>query len=150
MRLRLQHYPDVTSTKILSPPITASNLESEGDMAAPLSLDIRTRISSAYKAKEGTVRVLASRFAVGAATITRLFNLERVTGSMQPRPHAGGPALLIPDTHLPRLKALVTEKPDRTAEEIRIEWNQREGTTVSRSVIVRALKRAKLTLKKNV
>jgi len=115
-----------------------------------LSKDIRERVVSARKAKEGSVRALAKRFAIGVASATRLFRLERETGSVEPRPHGGGAQPKIPDSELPDFIALVEEKPDRTGEELRIEWERRKGVSVSRSVIVRALKRSKLTLKKNV
>lgn len=115
-----------------------------------LSIDIRRRIVAARKANEGSVRSLAKRFAVGVASVQRLFNLERETGGVETRPHGGGVPLMISDQQLPALISLVEEKPDRTAEELRAEWNKKTGCEVSRSVVVRALKRAKLTLKKNL
>jgi transposase len=114
-----------------------------------LSKDIRERIIAAKKANEGSVRALAKRFSVGVASLQRLITRERKTGSIEPMPYGGGAKPRIPDSRLPELVALVKEKPDRTAEELRIEWQNRTGVSLSRSAMVRALKRCKLTFKKN-
>lgn len=113
-----------------------------------LSKDLRTRIVAARNAKEGSVRTLAKRFSVGVASTSRLFRLLRETGDVAPRPHGGGAAPKIPDSELPDFVALVRDKPDRTGEELRVEWERLKGVKVSRSVIVRALKRCGFTLKK--
>ncbi len=56
----------------------------------PLSNDLRERILEAVDNKEGSRRKLAVRFKVNTATITKLLQLRRQTGSFEPRPHAGG------------------------------------------------------------
>src|SRR5271156_6398648 len=101
-----------------------------------LSKDIRERIVAASKANEGSVRSLAKRFSVGVASLQRLLTRERKTGSIERKPYAGGPKPKIPDSMLPELVALVKEKADRTAEELRIEWRKRTGVTLSRSSMV--------------
>ena len=115
-----------------------------------LSKDIRERIVAASKANEGSVRSLAKRFSVGVASLQRLLTRERKTGSIEPKPYSGGAKPKIPDSRLPELIALVKEKSDRTAEELRIEWQKRTGVTLSRSSMNRALQRCKLTFKKNL
>jgi transposase len=56
----------------------------------PLSNDLRKRILDAVDNKEGSRRELAVRFSVNTSTITRLLQLRRQTGSVEPRPHGGG------------------------------------------------------------
>jgi transposase len=115
-----------------------------------LSKDIRKRLVAASKANEGSVRELAKRFSVGVATLQRLLTRERQTGGIEPKPFAGGARPKIPDSMLPELVALVKEKADRTAEELRMEWQSRKGVTLSRSSMIRAIQRCGLTFKKNL
>ena len=53
----------------------------------PLSNDLRERILAAVDRRGGSRRQLAVRFAVNVSTITRLLQLRRETGAMEPRPH---------------------------------------------------------------
>lgn len=115
-----------------------------------LSNDIRERIVAASKAKEGSVRSLAKRFSVGVASLQRLLTREQKTGSIEPKPHAGGAKPKIPESMFPELIALVKEKPDRTEDELRIEWEKRTSIMLSRSSMHRALQRCNLTFKKNL
>ena len=59
------------------------------------------------------------RFLVSVSFVTRLLQLYRGTGSVEPRPHGGGnPAVLTPED-LERLRELIRERPDATLEECR-------------------------------
>ena len=80
----------------------------------PLSMDLRERIIRAVDNKEGSRREIAKRFDVDTSTITRLLQLRRKTGSIDPRPHGGGvePARG-PEDH-DRLDELGEEKPHAT------------------------------------
>jgi transposase len=113
-----------------------------------LSIDIRKRVVSAYEANEGGFQKIAERFNVGMCSVRRWLTLKKETGDIQKRPRGGGTVVKISDAKLPELISLVQEKPDRTAEELRIEWLKREGGEMGRSSMVRALKRANLSLKK--
>lgn len=57
----------------------------------PLSNDLRERIVAAVHAGKHSLRQLAKLFCVDLSTIVRLLQLFRSTGSVQPKPHAGGP-----------------------------------------------------------
>jgi transposase len=81
---------------------------------------------------------------VNASTITKLLRLRRETGSIEPRPHAGGVAPVLNDDALRRLRTLVEETPDATLETLR----QRMGISGSRMIICRALQKLGLPLKK--
>lgn len=115
-----------------------------------LSIDIRSRIITAYEAGEGGYQKLANRFKVGICSVRRLVALKRTTGDVKARQHGGGIEPKISNDRLQDLVSLVREKPDRTADELRLEWQNRYGTNLGRSSMVRALKRANLSYKKNL
>ena len=97
-------------------------------------------------ARRGSVRQIARRFLVSVSFVTRLLQLHRSTGSLEPRPHGGGhPAVLTPED-LERLRELIRQQPDATLEECR----QRLGPRAARMTISRALSRLGLPRKKKV
>jgi transposase len=110
----------------------------------PLSNDLRERILNAVDNHEGSRRSLAARFCVNPSTITRLLQLRRQTGSLDPRPHGGGVAPTLDHEALERLRKLVEETPDATLESLR----QKMGVTGSIMIICRALQKLGLPLKK--
>src|SRR4051794_31700588 len=109
----------------------------------PLSNDLRQRILDAVDNREGSRRKLAARFSVNTSTITRLLQLRRQTGSLEPRPHAGGVEPTLDHDALERLRKLVEETPDATLEALR----QKMGIPGSRMIICRALQKPGLPLK---
>lgn len=113
-----------------------------------ISQDLRRRIVSAYERKEGGKLRLAKRFAVSVSTVKRIVKIKIETGDIKPKPHGGGLKHLIPDSELQRLRNLVAEKSDRTTKELIEQWLIRTGVKVSHSTMIRALQRAKLTIKK--
>lgn len=110
----------------------------------PLSNDLRKRILEAVDNNEGSRRKLAVRFKVNTATITKLLRLRRETGSLEPRPHAGGVTPTLNGGALERLRRLVEATPDATLEALR----QAMGVSGSRMIICRALQKLGLPLKK--
>ena len=118
-------------------------------MPSPLSMDLRQRIVAAYQAGEGTFDDLAARFHVGRATVNRLLGLKRRTGGLQPAPHGGGVPPKIGEADQERLRALVDERKDATAQELTDAYSARFGVQLGRSSMVRALKRAGVTVKKS-
>ena len=113
-------------------------------MAHALSADLRRRIVDAYARGEGTYGVLAARFRVGKASVSRFLRLYRQNGSLERRPRGGGNAAKISAELLLRLRELVAEDPKRSARELAQEWERRFGVAMSRSSMVRALSRAGL------
>ncbi|MDQ6777897.1 MAG: IS630 family transposase [Actinomycetota bacterium] len=92
------------------------------------------------------MRQIASRFLVSVSFVTRLLQLHRTTGSVEPRPHGGGnPAVLGPEDG-ERLRELIGQQPDATLEECR----QRLGLSCSLMTISRALSKLGLPRKKKV
>jgi len=112
----------------------------------PYSQDLRQRILDTVRRGDGSVREIARRFLVSVSFVTRLLQLHRTTGSVEPRPHGGGnPAALGPED-LERLRELIRQQPDATLEECR----QRLGISCSTMTISRALCELGLPRKKKV
>src|SRR4051794_41773492 len=82
----------------------------------PYSQDLRRRIVDTIQRGDGTIRQVAERFLVSVSFVTRLLQLYRGTGSVEPRPHGGGnPAVLTPEDRA-RLRAFLGQRPDATLE----------------------------------
>ena len=112
----------------------------------PISQDLRERILDTVQRGDGSLRQIARRFLVSVSFITRLLQLHRSTGSLEPRPHGGGnPAVLGPED-LQQLRKLVQKQPDATLEELR----QRLGVSCSLMTISRALRKLGLPRKKKI
>jgi transposase len=112
----------------------------------PYSQDLRQRIVDTARHGGATVKQIAERFLVSVSFVTRLLQLHRTTGSVEPGPHGGGhPAVLTPED-LQRLRALIQDRPDATLEECR----KHLGSSCSLATISRALSRLGLPRKKKV
>src|SRR3954469_5358180 len=112
----------------------------------PYSQDLRRRIVDTIRRGEGTTRQVAERFLVSISFVTRLLQLYRSTGSVEPRPHGGGkPAVLTPED-LQRLREFIRQRPDATLEECRTHL----GSSCSLMTLSRALSRLGLPRKKKV
>jgi transposase len=112
----------------------------------PLSQDLRQRILETVERGEESLRQIAHRFLVSVSVITRLLQLHRSTGSLQPKPHGGGNPPVLGPKDLERLRELVRQQPDATLEELR----QRLGVACCLMTISRALDKLGLPRKKKV
>jgi transposase len=115
----------------------------------PYSTDLRQRIVDAYHKAEGSVREVAARFKVAPKTVQNYLNRKRETGSVEPRPHGGGPAPKLDDAGVQELRIVVEEKNDRTLDEIANELDRRCKVRVGRSTVWRIIDRLGITRKKN-
>jgi transposase len=112
----------------------------------PYSRDLRQRIVETVTRGDGTVGEVAERFLVSVSFVTRLLQLYRSTGSVEPRPHGGGhPAVLSPED-FERLGEYIRDRPDATLEECRGHL----GSSCSLATISRALSKLGLPRKKKV
>jgi transposase len=112
----------------------------------PYSQDLRQRIVDTVQRGEGTIRQVAERFLVSVAFVTRLLQLHRSSGSVEPRPHGGGnPAVLTPED-LERLREFIRKQPDATLQECATHL----GNSCSLATISRALGKLGLSRKKKV
>lgn len=84
-------------------------------MTRAISDDLRERIVARYLQEGESYDSVAEHFQVGRATVNRVVNRFRRTGSVSPSPRGGGNPPWISTDELPRLRAMVAEKPDRTA-----------------------------------
>lgn len=108
------------------------------------SPDLRERILAAVERGKGSLRELADLFLVNLSTIVRLLRRHRVSGSLLPKPHAGGPCPLLDADACQRLRDLVREQPDATLAELQ----GRLGIPCSLSTLCRTLQRLGLRRKK--
>jgi transposase len=110
----------------------------------PLSQDLRERIIAAVDNREGSRRDIARRFQVDVSGITRLLQLRRQTGSLDPRPPGGGKRPTLDHDGLERLRVPVPERPDAPLQAMRQHLN------LSGSILIvwRGLRELDITRKK--
>jgi transposase len=110
----------------------------------PYSKDLRERVAAAVDHHEGSQREIARRFRVDLSFVVRLLQRRRDAGTLDPKPHGGGPPLSLGPDDRRRLAELIREQPDATLEQLR----QRGGFGCSLTPLWRALRRLGLTRKK--
>lgn len=110
----------------------------------PYSIDLRERIVAAIDRGEHSLRQLAHLFSVNLSFLVRLLQRRRATGSVQPKPHGGGPTPKLDADAVGRLLALVREQPDATLTELR----DRLGIPCHIATIARVLRKHRITRKK--
>jgi transposase len=96
-------------------------------------------------------RQAAKIFDISQSTLSRWKRQQRETGTLESKPTGGDYRSLI-DTpgRRVRIRQIVEQRPDATYEEIREKYNTRAKQKVSRSCIVRAVKKMGITRKKNL
>lgn len=108
------------------------------------SNDLRKRIIAARNNGD-KINDIAERFSVSVRFIYSLLRLFRMTGSYEAKKNSGGAPRKISSEDEEKIRQFIEEKPDLTLEEIKEQGN----LEVSVSTIHRAIKRMKITLKKN-
>ena len=84
---------------------------------APLSLDLRRRIVTAYEKGEGSHRTLAKRFAVSRAVVGKLVRQQERLGTLKPQVHRRGRKPAIQGEKEAELRRHLQEHPDATLQE---------------------------------
>ena len=117
-------------------------------MPNPYPIPLRERAVRAYETSTDTYAEVAERFSIGVNTLVRWVQRSRETGTVAPKDKGGGWRSPV---DLPRLHALVQERPDRTTEELTRAYNRqaRPAARVHRSSVLRALQRTGYVFKKN-
>lgn len=110
----------------------------------PYSNDLRERVVAAVDHGEGSQREIARRFRVNLSFVVRLLQRRREAGTLDPKPHGGGPPPVLGPDDQKRLEELIREQPDATLEQLR----QKGGFTCSLTTLWRFLRRQQLTRKK--
>lgn len=118
-------------------------------MAVAYSMDLRERVVRAYQAGEGTQQQIAQRFQVSPSFVQRLLRRQRESGQVAPLPRGGNHLAKIRGEHLALVEQLVSAQPDAYLEELVEQFVQQTGITVSRTTMHRAVKRLRLSTKKN-
>ena len=114
----------------------------------PYSSDLRLKIIDAYQNQEGSIRKLAQRFKVSPSFVNNLLQRYRKEGTIEPKPHAGGPAPSLKAPQLEVLEELVEQDNDATLEQLAERLCERTQIRVSPTTIHRGLNKLKLTRKK--
>lgn len=115
-------------------------------MARALSLDLRRRIATAVAQGE-TVRSVAERFRVSAATAVRLGQKLRAGAGLEPAKRGGPPRSRITGAAADWLRTRLAEKRDLTMRALAAELCER-GAPVSHDTVWRFVRREGLTVKK--
>lgn len=113
----------------------------------PLSPDLRHRIAPAYERGEGSQRQIAERFSVGKATVERLVRLQRETGTLEPKPHAGGQSPRLGEADRADLLGAFAKDPDLSQQQIADRFSE-QGRPMSQAAVSRGLSRLAITRKK--
>ena len=108
-------------------------------------MDLRERILRAYDAKMGSQSEIAKLFDISRKCLVDLLRLRRQTGSLAPRPHAGGRKAAYEGRSLEHLRKLIEHQPDATLEELR----DRTGVECSLTAVHNAVVRLGFRVKKN-
>ena len=116
----------------------------------PHSSDLRQRIVTLYEQGKGSIRGLARRFQVSPDSVRLLLKQYRATGSIAPKPPAGGPQATLKTEHHEVLRDLVEADNDATLPQLAQRLAKRTGVQVSASTISRTLAKLNITRKKKV
>ena len=112
-----------------------------------LASDLRERIVQACERGDATQQEIANRFFVGTATVERLLRLKRETGSLAPKPHAGGIAPCLCESDRANLLEAFKNDPDLTQQQIADRFSA-QGRPMTQPAVSRALARLGITRKK--
>lgn len=111
-------------------------------------IELRNRVVEAYENKEGTMRDLAKRFKVNKGFVSNMVKLKKETGSLEPKPHAGGHIPKIDEPGLHFIDELISNEPNLKLSEIC------ERYYIARNVVInivdahRACEKLNITFKK--
>jgi transposase len=107
------------------------------------SHDIRQRIVRTYQKGEGSQREIAARFEVSLSFVRGLLRRYRQTGSVEPKPHRGGPAPRLGGPDLEFIRELLREDPTVTLDELCERVAARGAQKPSRATMSRAVRKLK-------
>ena len=119
-------------------------------MPNAFSADLRERVWRAYAEGDKSQEKVAKAFSVSASFVRDLVRRMRETGSLAPKPHAGGHPPALDEQGLEHLAQAVADMPDATLEELAQELRRRHRLRLSSSAVRRSLGWLRLTRKKEV
>jgi transposase len=108
---------------------------------AAYSMDLRQKILHAYERRLGSQRALAHLFGVSLAFVENVLRQHRTTGTMAPKPHAGGQRPRLDEATDVLLRQRVREAPELTLYERCTRIAAETGVRVSVPTMCRVLQR---------
>lgn len=117
-------------------------------MPKAYSKDFREKLLQAWDRRELMQEELARLFGVSVSFLRKLIAQRQETGSIDPKPHAGGAGPKLGPDALNELQNLIDKQPDATHKELRDKLLAQTGLSISVRGIGRAIKRLGLTRKK--
>ena len=97
----------------------------------------------------GSQRTIADVFGVSLAFVEKVLRQYRTTGSIAPKPHAGGQKPRLDATAQAIIRRLVSDHPDETLQELGAGVAAETGVRVSVATMCRVLQRLGLPRKKS-
>jgi transposase len=116
---------------------------------AAYSIDLRQKILHAYERRLGSQRALAHLFGVSLAFVEKVLRQQRTTGTIGPKPHAGGQRRRLNEAAHVVLRQLVHDDPDLTLHELCTRIATETSVRVSVPTMCRVLQRLGLPRKKS-
>jgi transposase len=116
---------------------------------AAYSLDLRQKILRAWERRFGSQRTIADVFGVSLAFVEKVLRQHRTTGTIAPKPHAGGQKPRLDATAHAMIQRLVSDHPDATLQELCTGVAAATGVRVSVPTMCRVLQRLGLPRKKS-
>ena len=116
---------------------------------AAYSIDLRQKLLEAYERRLGSQRALAHVFGVSLAFVEKVLRQHRTTGTIAPKPHAGGQKPRLGEAAHGLLRQLVRDGPDLTLHELCTRMATETGVRVSVATMCRVLQRLGLPRKKD-
>lgn len=113
-------------------------------------IELRIRVVEAYENKEGSMRALAKRFKVDKSFVSDMVKLKRKTGSLEPKPHAGGHVPKIDESGLCFIEKLISDEPDLKLSEICERYYSTKNVVINIIDAHRACKNLEITFKKKI
>jgi transposase len=113
------------------------------------SLDLRTRVVSAYKTGANTIAEIAERFSVGQTFLKKMLRQKRETGSLARLPQRAGAKKILSASHRRWLARQIADQPDATLGELQERVAKEKPVSVSPATVCRALQELQLLRKKS-
>ena len=119
-------------------------------MPKPYSLDLRTKIIETLKESEQTISSTAKLFKVSYDFVASLWKKYQETGHVEPKKVGGCTRPKVTKEGEEQIKIWLKENPSLTLNELCQKYEQIFQIKMGKSSMDRALKRAKITVKKKV
>jgi transposase len=104
----------------------------EGIAMRPYAQELRRRLVQADERGAGSMRPVATRFAVSLRCVCARITCHRATGQVAPKPHGGGSPATLHPAGLEVVRGLGQAEPDATLNALGTRWPAATQVTLSR------------------